>query len=143
MIPRPPSRSERLLRDTLRKDDTLRTHTSHRPHSGSSVCDDDDDDFFQSAILYRRNSAASALSHTQPTGFYIPDQNEHASYSTLLRSSSRSGSSRSGRSDRKQSPRSTHAQEKHEDQSRHHDPAPHEAVLRSRLDSVKIGRAHV
>lgn len=140
-IPRPPSRSERLLRDTLRKDDTLRTHAVHRPRSTSSNCDEDEDeDLFQSAILFRcssrRSSAASALSYTQPTGFYVPDQNEQASYSCLLRSSSLSGSSRSDHSDRKSSPRPAHTYEKQEELSRHHDPAPHEAVLRSRLDSV-------
>ena len=142
-IPRPPSRSERLLRDTLRKDDTLRTHAAHssRPRSASSNCDDEDEDFFQSAILFRcsssrRSSAASALSHTQPTGFYVPDQNEQASYSCLLRSSSHSGSSRSGHSDRKSSPRPAYTQEKQEELTRHHDAPPHEAVLRSRLDSV-------
>ncbi|KAG8214117.1 hypothetical protein J3R82DRAFT_10879 [Butyriboletus roseoflavus] len=144
-IPRPPSRSERLLRDTLRKDDTLRTHATHtssRPRSASSNCgdDDDDDDFFQSAILFRcssrRNSAASAPAHGHPSGFYIPDQNEHASYSRLLRSSSYSGSSRSSRSGRNSSPRPAYAQEKHEELSRHNDAAPHEAVLRSRFDSV-------
>ena len=139
-IPRPPSRSERLLRDTLRKDDTLRTHASHtsRPRSASSNSDEDDD-IFQSAILYRcssrRSSAASALAHSQPAGFYVPDQNEHASYSCLLRSSSHSGSSRSGRSDRKSPPRPVYRQEKQEELSRHHG-APHEAVLRSRLESV-------
>lgn len=143
-IPRPPSRSERLLRDTLRKDNTLRTYaarSSSRPRSASSNCDDDDDDdFFQSAILFRcssrRNSAASAPGHGHPAGFYIPDQNEHASYSRLLRSSSYSGSSRSSRSGRNSSPRPAYTQEKHEELSRHHDAAPHEAVLRSRLDSV-------
>ena len=142
-IPRPPSRSERLLRDTLRKDDTLRTHGAHssRPRSASSNCDEDEDDnFFQSAILFRcssrRNSAASALGHGQPAGYYVPDQDEHASYSRLLRSSSHSGSSRSSRSDRKSSPRPAYTQEKQEELSRHHDAAPHEAVLRSRFDSV-------
>lgn len=143
-IPRPPSRSERLLRDTLRKDDTLRTYGAHssRPRSASSNCDEDDedDDFFQSAILFRcpsrRNSAASALGHGHPPGFYVPDENEHASYSRLLRSSSYSGSSRSGRSGCNSSPRPVYTQEKQEELSRHHDAAPHEAVLRSRLDSV-------
>ncbi|KAG9316834.1 hypothetical protein JVU11DRAFT_2901 [Chiua virens] len=138
-ITRPPSRSERLLRDTLRKDDTLR---SSRPRSASSTCedDDDDDDIFQSAILFRcssrRNSAASALGHAHPNSFYVPDQDEHASYARLLRSSSYSGSSRSGRSDRRTSPRPTNTQEKQGESSRHHDAAPHEAVLRSRLDAV-------
>ncbi|KAG6375560.1 hypothetical protein JVT61DRAFT_3125 [Boletus reticuloceps] len=142
-IPRPPSRSQRLLRDTLRKDDTLRTYgpLPSRPRSNSSTCDDDEDDnIFQSAILRRssrRNSAASALSHGHPNGFYVPDQDEHASYSRLLRSSSHSGSSRSGRSDRRaSSPRPAYTPEKQEELSRHHDAAPHEAVLRSRLDSV-------
>ncbi|KAF8134432.1 hypothetical protein EV363DRAFT_1562059 [Boletus edulis] len=143
-IPRPPSRSERLLRDTLRKDDTLRTYgpLPSRPRSNSSTCDDDEDDdnIFQSAILRRssrRNSAASALSHGHPNGFYVPDQDEHASYSRLLRSSSHSGSSRSGRSDRRaSSPRPAYTHEKQEELSRHHEAAPHEAVLRSRLDSV-------
>lgn len=141
-IPRPPSRSERLLRDTLRKDDTLRTHGAHssRPRSASSNCDDDDDeDFFQSAILFRcsshRSSAASALGHGHSTGFYVPDGIEHASYSRLLRSSS-SGSSRSGRSGCNSSPRPAYTQEKQEELSRLHDTAPHEAVLRNRLDSV-------
>lgn len=142
-IPRPPSRSERLLRDTLRKDDTLRTYGAHssRPRSNSSNCDDDEDDnIFQSAILFRcssrRNSAASALGHGHPTSFYVPDEDEHASYSRLLRSSSHSGSSRSAHSGRKSPPRPAYTQEKQEELSRHHDAAPHEAVLRNRLDSV-------
>lgn len=143
-IPRPPSRSERLLRDALRRDDTLRTYgpSSSRPRSNSSSCDDDEEDnIFQSAILLRcssrRDSAASALGHGPSTGYYVPGDEEHASYSRLLRSPSHSGSSRSGRSDRRSSPpRTAYMQEKQEDLSRHHDAAPHEAVLRSRLDSV-------
>ncbi|KAN0091361.1 hypothetical protein V8E55_004927 [Tylopilus felleus] len=142
-IPRPPSRSQRLLRDTLRKDDTLRTHGPHtsRSRSNSSHCDEDEDDnIFESAILRRRssrrNSAASALSHGRPTGLYVPDQDEHASYSRLLRSPSHSGSSRSGHSGRRSPPRPAYTQEKQDELSRHHDAAPHEAVLRSRLDSV-------
>lgn len=143
-IPRPSSRSERLLWDTLRRDETRCTHGAHssRPRSSSSDCgDDDDDDLFQSAILSRyssrRNSAASALGHSQPANsYYIPDQNEHASYSRLLRSSSYPGSSRSAQSDPKSSPRPAYIQEKQVELSRHHDSAPHEAVLRNRLDSV-------
>ncbi|KAF9241817.1 hypothetical protein BU15DRAFT_73161 [Melanogaster broomeanus] len=154
-ISRPPSSSERLLRDTLRKDDTLRTTATVRARSHSrsapSDCDMDDDEFFQSAVLFRctsrRNSAASSTSPPRPRGsgglalglghqrsFYVPDENEHTSYTQLLRSSS--GSSRSRRTDRRTSQSFSLAQEKQEDLARSYDAAPHEAVLRTRLDRV-------
>ncbi|KIJ18529.1 hypothetical protein PAXINDRAFT_97309 [Paxillus involutus ATCC 200175] len=153
---RPHSRSERLLRDTLRKDQTLRTTATARARScsPSSLSDGDDDDefFVQPALLFRgssrRNSATSATSNARPRGssaghgharsFYVPNENEYTSYTQLLRSTSFSDSSRSGRPDRKSSQPITFVQEKQEDPglSRSYDAAPHEAVLRTRLDRV-------
>ncbi|KIK94579.1 hypothetical protein PAXRUDRAFT_827858 [Paxillus rubicundulus Ve08.2h10] len=155
---RPHSRSERLLRDTLRKDETLRTTATvrARSRSPSSPSDGGDDEFFvQPALLFRglprRNSATSTTSHPRPRGsgacvlgnghaksFYVPNENEHTSYTQLLRSTSFSSSSRSGRPERKSSQPITFVQEKQEDPglSRSYDAAPHEAVLRTRLDRV-------
>ncbi|KAF9227133.1 hypothetical protein BS17DRAFT_447742 [Gyrodon lividus] len=152
-LSRPHSRSERLLRDTLRKDETLRTSVTVRARSRSRSArsdGDDDEDFFQSALLFRsasrRNSVTSvtsyahprALGHKHARSFYVPDENEHTSYTQLLRSSSFSGSSRSGGPERKSSQSISFAQEKQEDPSlsRSYDAAPHEAVLRTRLDHV-------
>ena len=149
---RPSSRSERLLRDTLRKDDTLRTITPHaractRPSSACSCDPEEDDNFFQSALLFRstrRNSAASISSssrsrsraHTHPRSCYIPDDDEHTSYVQLLRSPSFSGSFRSKRSEPKSPQYASLALEKQEDAPLYVHDAPHEAVLRTRLEHV-------
>ncbi|KAI6002863.1 hypothetical protein EDD15DRAFT_2192310 [Pisolithus albus] len=133
--PRPSSRSERLLRDTLRKDDTLRT-TRARSRSRSVGSDvdpqelDEDDDLIQPSLLFRsrRRTAPLPLPRT-------PD--EHASYIQLLRSPSFSGSSRSKVSDSK---KTQCPHEKLEDVSLYvHEAAPHEAVLRTRLEHVLHG----
>jgi len=145
---RPPSRSERLLRDTLRKDDTLRTITSpHARPSSTCSCDpEEDENLFQSTLLLRstrRNSATSISSsrsrsraHTHPRSCYIPDDDEHTSYARLLRSSSFSGSFRSKRSEPKSPQYTSLALEKQEDAPLHVHDAPHEAVLRTRLEHV-------
>ncbi|KAG2120134.1 hypothetical protein DEU56DRAFT_835871 [Suillus clintonianus] len=139
--PRPSSRSERLLRDTLRKDNTLRTTATSRARSRSrSTCSDcDDDDFFQPVLIFqssRRNSAAS-IRNFQSKSFYVPNENEDSSYAQLLRSSSDS--------DTKGYPIAPVQQEKLDDSlstslPRSYvlgsDAAPHEAVLRSRLECV-------
>ncbi|KAH7888940.1 hypothetical protein F5I97DRAFT_1828232 [Phlebopus sp. FC_14] len=147
--PRPSSRSERLLRDTLRRDDTLRTSATTPRSDG----EENDDEFFQPALLFRsarRGSAASATSHNhiRKTGafvlgngcdgsFYVPDENEDTSYAQLLRSSSFSGSSRS-RDEHKAVQYPSFFQEKQEDTGFpcSYDAAPHEAVLRTRLERV-------
>ncbi|KAG0707029.1 hypothetical protein DFH29DRAFT_898047 [Suillus ampliporus] len=139
--PRPSSRSERLLRDTLRKDATLRTNVTTRARSRSrSTCSDcDDDEFFQPILLFqssRRNSTASTR-NVQSKTFYVPNQNEDSSYAQLLRSSSDS--------DSKGCPISPAQQEKLDEGLSTSLPrpyvlgseaAPHEAVLRSRLERV-------
>ncbi|KAI6134664.1 hypothetical protein EV401DRAFT_1903971, partial [Pisolithus croceorrhizus] len=148
--PRPSSRSERLLRDTLRKDNTLRT-TRARSRSRSVGSDADtqelgeDDDFIQPSLLFRsqrKNSAASLASHSRTHSIpcYVPGQDEHASYAQLLRSPSFSGSSRSKVSDSKKSQCFQCPHEKLEDVSLYvHEAAPHEAVLRTRLEHVFHG----
>ncbi|KAI6010500.1 hypothetical protein EDC04DRAFT_2905853 [Pisolithus marmoratus] len=146
--PRPSSRSERLLRDTLRKDDTLRT-TRARSRSRSVGSDADlgelgeDDDFVdQPSLLFRsrrKTSAASLASHprTQSIPCYVPNEDEHASYIQLLRPPSFSGSSRSRVSDSK---KSQCLHEKLDDFPLYiHEAAPHEAVLRSRVEHVLHG----
>jgi len=139
--PRPSSRSERLLRDTLRKDNTLRTTSTSRARSRSrSTCSDcDDDDFFQPVLVFessRRNSAASTRNFKSKS-FYVPNENEDYSYAQLLRSSSDL--------DAKGYPIAPVQQEKLDEclstsLPRSHvlgsDAAPHEAVLRSRLERV-------
>lgn len=142
--PRPSSRSERLLRDTLRKDDTLRTTRARSPSRsvGSDAELDEDDDFSQPTLLFRsrrKNSASSLASHSRIHSHpcYVPGQDEHASYIQLLRSPSFSGSSHSKVSDSKR-PSCSH--EKLEDISLFvHEAAPHEAVLRTRLEHVLHG----
>ncbi|KIK24728.1 hypothetical protein PISMIDRAFT_9980 [Pisolithus microcarpus 441] len=145
--PRPSSRSERLLRDTLRKDDTLRTTRARsRSRSVGSDADpqelDEDDDLIQPSLLFRsrrKNSATSIASHsrTHSNPCYVPGQDEHASYIQLLRSPSFSGSSHSKVSDSK---KSQCPHEKLEDVSLYvHEAAPHEAVLRTRLEHVLHG----
>ncbi|KAG1751277.1 uncharacterized protein EDB91DRAFT_1243547 [Suillus paluster] len=139
--PRSSSRSERLLRDTLRKDNTLRTTVTSRARSRSrSTCSDcDDDEFFQPILLFqssRRNSGASAR-NVQSKTFYVPNENEDSSYAQLLRSSSDS--------DSKGYPISSIQQEKLDESLSTSLPrpyvlssetAPHEAVLKSRLERV-------
>ncbi|KIK41583.1 hypothetical protein CY34DRAFT_805872 [Suillus luteus UH-Slu-Lm8-n1] len=139
--PRPSSRSERLLRDTLRKDNTLRTTAASRARSRSrSSCSDfDDDDFFQPVLMFqssRRSSTASARNF-QSKSFYVPNENEDSSYAQLLRSTSAS--------DIKDYPIVPVQQEKLDEclsssLPRSYvlgsDAAPHEAVLRSRLKRV-------
>ncbi|KAI6021542.1 hypothetical protein BKA83DRAFT_27877 [Pisolithus microcarpus] len=136
--PRPSSRSERLLRDTLRKDDTLRTTRARsRSRSVGSDADpqelDEDDDLIQPSLLFRsrrKNSATSIASHsrTHSNPCYVPGQDEHASYIQLLRSPSFSGSSHSKVSDSK---KSQCPHEKLEDVSLYvHEAAPHEAGMR-------------
>jgi hypothetical protein len=149
---RPPSRSECLLRNTLRKDDTRRTSATSRARSRSrsrstcSDCDDDDDDdvFFQPALLFsssRRNSATSKplARNIQSKSFYTPNENEDSSYAQLLRSRSFSNSNSSGY------PASHIQQEKLDESLSTSLPrsyvlgsgtAPHEAVLRTRLERV-------
>lgn len=140
--PRPSSRSERLLRDTLRKDNTLRTTVTSRARSRSrSTCSDcdDDDDFFQPVLVFqssRRNSAAS-IRNFQSKSFYVPNENEDSSYAQLLRSSSDSCA--------KGYPIAPVQPEKLDEclstsLPRSYvlgsDAPPHEAVLRSRLERV-------
>ncbi|KAG1901962.1 uncharacterized protein F5891DRAFT_1026511 [Suillus fuscotomentosus] len=141
--PRPSSRSERLLRDTLRKDNTLRTTVTSRARSRSrSTCSDcDDDNFFQPVLIFqpsdsRRNSAASTRNFKSKS-FYVPNENEDSSYAQLLRSSSDL--------DAKGYPIAPIQQEKLDEclstsLPRSYvigsDAAPHEAVLRSRLERV-------
>lgn len=144
---RPSSRSERLLRDTLRRDDTLRTTTSPQSRARSRSrsacsCDSEDEDLFKSTLLFRSsrpNSVASVSSsrsrsraHTHPKSRYIPDGDEHTSYVQLLRSPSFSGSLREPKS-----PQYTSLTlEKQEDAPPYVRDAPHEAVLRTRLEHV-------
>lgn len=143
---RPSSRSECLLRNTLRKDDTRRTSATSRARSRSrSTCSDDDDDddvFFQPALLFsppHRNSAISRpqARNIQSKSFYIPNENEDSSYAQLLRS--RSCSNSGGY------PISAISQEKLDEGLSTSLPrsyvlgsgaAPHEAVLRTRLERV-------
>ncbi|KAG2154437.1 uncharacterized protein EDB93DRAFT_1267984 [Suillus bovinus] len=141
--PRPSSRSERLLRDTLRKDNTLRTTATSRARSRSrSSCSDcDDDNLFQPVLIFqpsesRRNSAASTRNFRSKS-FYVPNENEDSSYAQLLRSSSDL--------DAKGYPIAPIQQEKLDECLSTslprsyvigNDAAPHEAVLRSRLERV-------
>lgn len=136
--PRPSSRSERLLRDTLRKDNTLRTTATSRARSRSrSTCSDfDDDDFFQPVLIFQSSRNASTR-NLQSKSFYVPNENEDSSYAQLLRSTSHS--------DIKDYPIVPVQQEKLDEclsssLPRSYvlgsDAAPHEAVLRSRLKRV-------
>lgn len=139
--PRPSSRSERLLRDTLRKDNTLRTTATSRARSRSrSTCSDcDDDDFFQPVLIFQssRRSSTASTRNLQSKSFYVPNENEDSSYAQLLRSTSHS--------DVKDYPIVPVQQEKLDEclsssLPRSYvlgsDAAPHEAVLRSRLKRV-------
>jgi hypothetical protein len=145
---RPPSRSECLLRNTLRKDDTRRTTATSRARSRSrsrSTCSDcDDDEFFQPALLFSPlpRSGATSRPHArniQSRSFYVPNENEDSSYDQLLRSRSFSNSNSSGY------PVSHVQQEKLDETLSTSLPrsyalgsgaAPHEAVLRTRLERV-------
>lgn len=139
--PRPSSRSERLLRDTLRKDNTLRTTATSRARSRSrSTCSDcDDDDFFQPVLVFEssRRSSAASTRNFKSKSFYVPNENEDSSYAQLLRSSSDL--------DAHDYPIAPVRQEKLDEclstsLPRSYvlgsDAAPHEAVLRSRLERV-------
>lgn len=139
--PRPSSRSERLLRDTLRKDNTLRTTATSRARSRSrSTCSDcNDDDFFQPVLVLQssRRSSAGSTRNFKSKSFYVPSENEDSSYAQLLRSSSDL--------DAKSYPIVPVQQEKLDEclstsLPRSYvlgsDAAPHEAVLRSRLERV-------
>lgn len=132
------------MRNTLRKDDTRRTTATSRARSRSrSTCSDcDDDDFFQPDLLLspsRRDSVSSRPQgrNIQSRSFYIPNENEDSSYDQLLRS--RSFSNSSGY------PVSHVQQEKLDEGLSTSLPrsyvlgsgaAPHEAVLRTRLERV-------
>lgn len=142
--PRPSSRSECLLRDTLVKDNTRRTSATSRARSRSpSMCSDCADDvFFQPALLFssRRNSATSTSPspHHQSMTFYVPDESEDSSYAQLLRARSLS--------DCKGYTGSHVQREKSSDESLStslprsyvldSEAAPHRTVLRKRLDCV-------
>lgn len=139
--PRPSSRSERLLRDTLRKDNTLRTTATSRARSRSrSSCSDcDDDDFFQPVLIFQssRRSSNASTRNFRSKSFYVPNENEDSSYAQLLRSSPDLGA--------KDYPIVPVQQEKLDEclstsLPRSYvlgsDAAPHEAVLRSRLKRV-------
>ncbi|OJA16305.1 hypothetical protein AZE42_03379 [Rhizopogon vesiculosus] len=139
---RPSSRSECLLRNTLRKDDTRRTSATSRARSRSpSSCSDCDDDvFFQSALLINPSATSRPQAQNiQSKSFYIPNENEDSSYAQLLRSRSFSNSNSSGY------PVAQVQQEKLDESLSSSLPrayvlgsgaAPHEAVLRTRLERV-------
>ncbi|KAH7916632.1 hypothetical protein BJ138DRAFT_1121737 [Hygrophoropsis aurantiaca] len=178
---RPSSRSERLLRDTLRRDARSRSRSrSHAPHDINNDDENEDEDegdrfaHLQPSLLFRTARRNSAHAHG-----YVPDAAEAKSYSQLVRSTSLtarsrgasgSGSNTPSASASRQTIRRSHAslptaiprlsppsrastdrdatrrsKEKENEKdlfhaenctSTHQQDAPHEAVLRSRLERV-------
>ncbi|EIW83120.1 hypothetical protein CONPUDRAFT_164118 [Coniophora puteana RWD-64-598 SS2] len=94
--PRPSSRSEQLLRNTLRKDDAIRSRAP------TTLYDDDDCECENLDALisrHRRNSAASASSSSSPPPrnprtVYTTNDDEQNEYAQLIRSNSAGASSR-------------------------------------------------